>query len=207
MVSVNATAGEAVSQVPQPLANVPYTEVADTPQQLKQLNTTMLYKLMLIVPLMLIFCASMVPLYRQICAALGLTATRAIVQNSQIDTTRLVPVQFVSTLNQNFAWRFEAVDKKVEVHPGAQTTVMYRVSNPTNKVMVGRAVPSFSPQEAGAHFSKIECFCFSNQTMQPGETRDMPVTFFVSPDLPKDISMIALSYTFFDVTADAANKG
>lgn len=163
-------------------------------------NRVMLWKLLAIVPIMLVFCASMVPLYRQICEVMGISATKAIAQNTQVDMSRSVKVEFVANVNRNFAWHFEPVDKMVEIHPGAVVTVNYRVTNAMDHATTGRAVPSFGPVEAGLYFNKIACFCFSNQTLQAGETRDMPVTFFVDPKLPKDIGAIALSYTFFNVT-------
>jgi len=159
-----------------------------------------LRKLLLIIPVMLIFCASMVPMYRQICEVLGITATRSIAQNTQVDTSRTVIVEFDSNVNRQLGWRFEPVDRRVEINPGALVTINYRVTNALPYATTGRAVPSFGPLEAGRYFNKIACFCFSNQTLQAGESRDMPVTFFVDPKLPKDIGSIALSYTFFNVT-------
>jgi cytochrome c oxidase assembly protein Cox11 len=99
----------------------------------------------------------------------------------------------------HFAWKFEPVQKHVEVNPGQTITVNYRVTNTLAQPSTGRAVPSFAPMEAGSYFQKIECFCFSNQTLAAGETREMPITFYVDPKLPKDIGAIALSYTFFSV--------
>lgn len=162
-------------------------------------NRIMLYKLLLIVPVMLFFCASMVPLYKQICKVLGITATRAMAENTQIDTSRLIAIDFVANLNTNFAWNFMPVEKHVDVNPGAKMTINYRVTNTLPYATTGRAVPSFAPIEGGLYFNKIECFCFSNQTLQAGETRDMPVTFYVAENIPKDIGAIALSYTFFKV--------
>ena len=159
-----------------------------------------LKKLLLIIPVMLVFCASMVPLYRQICEVLGITATKAIAQNTQVDSSRTVIVEFDSNVSRQFAWRFEPVERRVEINPGAVLTINYRVTNTLPYPTTGRAVPSFGPLEAGLYFHKIACFCFSDQTLQAGETRDMPVTFFVDPKLPKDIGSIALSYTFFNVT-------
>ena len=161
-----------------------------------------LKKLLLIIPVMLIFCASMVPLYRQICEVLGITATKAIAQNTQVDTSRTVIVEFDSNVNKDFAWRFEPVERRVEINPGALITINYRMTNTLPHASTGRAVPSFGPLEAGRYFNKIACFCFSNQTLQAGESRDMPVTFYVDPKLPKDIGSIALSYTFFNVTEE-----
>ncbi|HEX9390551.1 MAG TPA: cytochrome c oxidase assembly protein [Usitatibacteraceae bacterium] len=177
-------------------ANLPATE-------LRAQNRVMLFKLLLIIPVMLAFCASLVPLYRQICQVLGITSTRAVLPNTQVDIARLVNVDFVAHLNNTFAWKFEPVQKHVDVHPGAVTTINYRVTNTLPYATTGRAVPSFAPMEAGLYFNKIECFCFSNQTLQAGETRDMPVTFYVDPKLPKEIGAIALSYTFFNVVNDA----
>jgi len=168
--------------------------------ELRESNRVLLIKLLLVVLVMLVFCASLVPLYRQICEVLGITATRTIVQNTQVDSGRFVKVEFVANLNKNFGWKFEPVEKLVEVHPGAIATINYRVTNTLPHATTGRAVPSFAPLEAGLYFNKVECFCFSNQTLQAGETRDMPVTFFVDPKMPKDLAAIALSYTFFNVT-------
>ena len=164
-----------------------------------------LWKLLLIVPVMLVFCASMVPLYRQICSVLGITSSRVIAQNTQVDLSRTVKVEFDANVNRDFAWHFEPVEKSVEIHPGAVVTIRYRVTNSLPYATIGRAVPSFAPLEAGLYFNKRECFCFSNQTLQAGETREMPVTFIVDPKLPKDIGSIALSYTFFHV-ADEQKK-
>lgn len=163
-------------------------------------NRVLLYKLLLIIPVMLIFCASLVPLYRQICKVLGITATRSMIENTQIDTSRFIAIDFDANLNKSFAWNFVPVEKHVDIHPGEKMTINYRVTNTLPYATTGRAVPSFAPIEGGLYFNKIECFCFSNQTLQAGETRDMPVTFYVNPTVPKDLGAIALSYTFFNVT-------
>ena len=170
-------------------------------------NRVMLYKLLLIIPVMLFFCASMVPLYKQICKVLGITATRAMAENTQIDASRLIAVDFDANLNKNFAWSFAPLDKHVDVNPGAKMTIHYRVTNTLPYATTGRAVPSFAPIEGGLYFNKMECFCFSNQTLQAGETRDMAVMFYVAPNIPKEIETITLSYTFFNVTqADDSQK-
>lgn len=168
----------------------------------REQNRVTLVKLLLIIPVMLAFCALMVPLYRQICAVLGVSATRAVETNTQVDLSRKVAVDFVANLNANFAWKFEPLDKHVDIHPGETVTIRYRVTNTLPVATTGRAVPSFGPADAGRYFNKISCFCFSNQTLQAGETRDMPVTFFVDPKMPAEIQAIALSYTFFDVSPE-----
>ena len=177
-----------------------------SPAEIRENNRVTLMKLLMVVPVMLVFCASMVPLYRQICNVLGITATRTIAENTTVDASRVVKVEFVANLNRDFAWRFEPVEKFVEVHPGALATVNYRVTNTLPYATTGRAVPSFAPTEGGLYFNKLECFCFTNQTLQAGETRDMPVTFFVDTKAPKDIGSIALSYTFFNVTKEGSKS-
>lgn len=178
-------------------------DVVPTDSERQQASRQTLAKLLLIVLLMLAFSAAMVPLYRQICEVLGITATRAIAQNSQVDRSRLVKIDFDANVNKKFAWTFAAVEKHIDIHPGTIVTVNYRVTNTLPYATTGRASPSFAPAEGGIYFSKIECFCFSNQTLAAGETRDMPVTFYVSPKLPLEIGTITLSYTFHDVTNEA----
>jgi cytochrome c oxidase assembly protein subunit 11 len=165
-------------------------------------NRVLALKLVLIIPVMLAFCASMVPLYRVICEQLGIAQSRAVIagKNTQIDASRWVTVEFVANRNQNFAWEFRPVERNVRVHPGELTTVHYHVANAYPKPMTGRAVPSYSPIEAGKYIEKVECFCFSDQTLGPGEVREMAVVFRVRSDLDKEIGTISVSYTFFDVT-------
>jgi cytochrome c oxidase assembly protein subunit 11 len=172
--------------------------------QNREANLT-LKKLLLIIPVMLVFCATLVPLYKQICQVLGISASQAVATNTQVDPSRTIRVDFDANLNGGFSWRFEPVEKTVTVHPGAMVTVNYRVTNTASHATTGRAVPSFGPVEAGQYFQKVSCFCFSNQTLQPGETRDMPVTFYLDNKMPKFVEAIALSYTFFDVT-DERNR-
>lgn len=171
-------------------------------EQQRQARKTLL-KLLAIVPVMLVFCASLVPLYRQICQVLGISATQSLATNTQVDSSRSVRVDFDANLNRGFAWQFQPVEKSVQVHPGATVTIHYRVTNTMDHATTGRAVPSFGPIEAGQYFNKVSCFCFTNQTLAARETRDMPVTFYVDPAMPKDIEAIALSYTFFDVTHES----
>lgn len=166
--------------------------------QRAEARVTML-KLVMIVPVMLVFCASLVPLYRTICDALGLSATRAIVQNTQVDASRFVKVEFDANVGGNGGWRFAPLEKSVSIHPGALVTVNYRVTNTLAHAATGRAVYSLGPAEAAGYFKKVACFCFNNQVLAAGETRDMAVSFQVDPAMPKDIGSIALSYTFMTV--------
>jgi cytochrome c oxidase assembly protein subunit 11 len=143
---------------------------------------------------------ALVPFYNQICAALGVNSLveRAEVGNSQVDASRVVTVEFDSNAH-GLPWSFKPLVKHMDVHPGEVKTVEYEVINVREVAVTGQAVPSYGPQRAGEYFKKIECFCFTAQTLAPGETRRMPVTFVIDPKLPRDVTSIALSYTFFEV--------
>jgi cytochrome c oxidase assembly protein subunit 11 len=142
---------------------------------------------------------ALVPFYNQICAALGINSLQQPdVVNTQVDRTRTVTVEFDSNAH-NLPWRFRPLVSHVQVHPGELTTVEYEIVNVREAPVTGQAVPSYGPQLAGEYFKKIECFCFTQQTLAAGETRRMPVTFVVDPKLPKSMTSIALSYTFFEV--------
>jgi len=145
---------------------------------------------------------AMVPFYRAICDALGLNnvikADRPLA-NTQIDTSRLVTVEFDANLRTNLPWTFTPVEKSVRVHPGALTQVTYEVRNRSDRSVTGQAIPSFGPQVAGGYFKKLDCFCFTQQTLAPGEVRLMPVVFVIEPGFPQDLNTVTLSYTFFAV--------
>jgi cytochrome c oxidase assembly protein subunit 11 len=143
---------------------------------------------------------ALVPFYNQICAALGVGSLveKAEVGNTQIDRSRTVTIELDSNAH-DLPWRFRPLVSHVEVHPGELITVEYEVVNVREAPVTGQAVPSYGPQTAGEYFKKIDCFCFTQQTLAGGETRRMPVTFVVDPKLPKSMTSIALSYTFFEV--------
>ena len=146
------------------------------------------------------FGVALVPFYNQICAALGVNSIleRSEPLNSQIDSTRTVTIELDSNTH-DLPWRFRPLVNHVTVHPGELTTVEYEVVNVREAAVTGQAVPSYGPQHAGEYFRKLDCFCFTQQTLAAGETRRMPVTFVVDPKLPRDINSIAVSYTFFEV--------
>lgn len=143
---------------------------------------------------------ALVPFYEQICSALGVNSLveKAGATNSQVDTARVITVEFDSNAH-GLPWAFKPLVRHVQVHPGEVKTVEYEVINVREVPVTGQAIPSYGPQRAGEYFKKIECFCFTQQTLAAGETRRMPVTFVVDPKLPKDVTSIALSYTFFEV--------
>jgi cytochrome c oxidase assembly protein subunit 11 len=168
-------------------------------------NQQTLVKLLVVAVLMFGFGYAMVPFYRAICDALGLNnvVKADIVANTQIDAGRFVTIEFDANLRSNLPWTFTPVEKSVRIHPGAFTQVTYEVRNRSDRPVTGQAIPSFGPQLAGRYFKKLDCFCFTQQTLAPGETRMMPVTFVVEPALPQDVNTVTLSYTFFEVEGKA----
>jgi len=161
-------------------------------------NRELMGKLLVIAVAMLGFGFAMVPMYRQICDALGLTQTRAVgVTNTQVDASRSVRVEMLAT-SAGLPWTFEAIDRSVTLHPGELATVRYRVVNTLERPVVARAIMNTAPANAARWIEKQECFCFSEQKLAPGEAREMPVVFRVSRDAPADLSTISISYTFFE---------
>jgi cytochrome c oxidase assembly protein subunit 11 len=152
----------------------------------------------------------MVPIYNVFCDITGLNGKTGTISASEarelaVDEERLVKVEFTGSLNQYAPWRFSPREASMMVHPGQQYKTSYVATNQLDRSLVGQAVPSVSPGRAASHFSKTECFCFTRQHFEAGETRDMPLIFIVDPDLPRDVDTVTLSYTFFDVTEQAAN--
>ena len=173
-------------------------------------NLRMLAKLAVITLAMFGFGYALVPLYKHICEALGinvlsvaeqrsagLAGGQAMPANTQVDRSRSVTVEFDA--NARGPWDFKPAVSSVQVHPGEMATVMYEFRNQQNRPMAAQAIPSYAPRQAAAHFNKLECFCFNEYTLQPGESRQWPVVFYVDPKLPKDVTTITLSYTFFEV--------
>jgi cytochrome c oxidase assembly protein subunit 11 len=168
---------------------------------LKEQNRRLSRRLAVVALGMFGFGFALVPFYNQICAALGvnsLVERSELPRNSQVDETRTVTIEFDSN-TRDLPWRFQPMVRHITVHPGEVATVEYEVINVRSSPVTGQAVPSYGPASAGEYFHKVECFCFQQQTLGPGETRRMPVTFVVDPKLPKDVNTIALSYTFFEV--------
>jgi cytochrome c oxidase assembly protein subunit 11 len=167
---------------------------------LREENRRLSRRLAIVAVAMFGFGFALVPFYNQICAALGVNSIleRSEPLNSQIDSTRTVTIELDSNTH-DLPWRFRPLVNHVTVHPGELTTVEYEVVNVREAAVTGQAVPSYGPQHAGEYFRKLDCFCFTQQTLAAGETRRMPVTFVVDPKLPRNINSIAVSYTFFEV--------
>lgn len=175
---------------------------------LRQDNWRMAGKLAVIAVAMVGFGYALVPMYRSICEALGINVLSLSEResqrvgergpvNTQVDRSRTITVEFDA--NARGPWSFRPAQSSVKVHPGEVTTVMYEFRNEQNRVMAAQAIPSYAPKQATAHFNKLECFCFNEYTLQPGERKEWPVVFVIDPRLPRDVTTITLSYTFFEV--------
>ena len=165
---------------------------------LRDQNRVLVSKLLVIVAGMLGFAYAMVPMYRQVCDALGISASRIVEPaNTQVDASREVTVDlFAST--SGLPWQFEALDRSVSMHPGELVTVRYRVVNTLGRPVTAQAVMSTAPINGARYLEKQACFCFTTQTLQPGEAREMPVIFRVKTDVPDDMQTISLSYSFME---------
>ena len=171
-------------------------------------NRLMLKKLLVVALGMFGFGFALVPLYNKVCEVAGLRElwqpgqAEAVAANTQVDLTRTVTVEFDSNIRM-LPWTFKPLAASVEIHPGELTQMVYEVRNTLAEPVTGQAVPSYGPRLAAQYFRKLECFCFTQQTLAAGEVRQMPVVFVIDPNLPKDVNTITLSYTFFRV--DGAN--
>lgn len=171
-------------------------------------NLRMVGKLLVVAALMFAFGYALVPIYRTICTALGINvlakseqsvpgATSQFKPNTQVDLSRTITVEFDA--NARGVWDFKPAQRSIEVHPGEMATVLYEFKNIQPRTMAAQAIASYAPKQAMAHFSKLECFCFNEYTLKPGESKQWPVVFVIDPKLPKDVKTITLSYTFFEV--------
>ena len=149
-----------------------------------------------------VFTFSLVPLYRIACEKvfgirLDNSAADASAVAAAVPDERWVTVEFDGTVNSKLPWGFRPNATQMRVRVGEQYEATYAAHNSGDTAIVGSATPSVAPARASGYFSKTECFCFTAQTLQAGETRDLPVRFIVDPALPRDVKTITLSYTFF----------
>lgn len=183
---------------------------------LRRDNRLLFTKLAVVVALMFGFGYAMVPFYKAICNALGINvlsladrqaalAEKGVATgNGQIDYSREITVEFDT--NARGPWDFKPAVRHLTVHPGELTQVMYEFKNVQDRTMAAQAIPSYAPMQAAAHFNKLECFCFNEYTLKPGESKQWPVVFVIDPKLPKDVKTITLSYTFFEVAGKGGVK-
>jgi cytochrome c oxidase assembly protein subunit 11 len=178
-------------------------------------NRQLLLKLVVIGVAMFGFAYALVPIYNAICKALGINVLSVServaagqgvgaqsLQSTQVDRSRKVTIEFDA--NARGPWFFKPAQSSIDVHPGEMATVVYTFKNVQDRAMSAQAIPSYAPKQATAHFNKLECFCFNEYTLAPGESKAWPVVFVIDPKLPKDVTTITLSYTFFEVAGKAA---
>jgi cytochrome c oxidase assembly protein subunit 11 len=165
-------------------------------------NRRLMKKLLVVAAIMFGFGFALVPFYEKICEVTGIRNVfqpdAIAAQNMQVDAARKVTIEFDAN-TQRLPWTFKPLQASVSVHPGELTQVVYEVKNTLDRPITGQAVPSYSPQQAALYFRKMDCFCFRQQTLGPGEVRTMPVVFVVDPKLPPELDTVTLSYTFFEV--------
>jgi len=176
--------------------------------RLSRANARLLAKLAVVAAGMFAFGYALVPLYQRICEATGINilalserpddALRAAgAKNSQIDTSRRITVEFDA--NVQGIWHFRPARRTLQVHPGELASVDYEFQNVQARSVRAQAIPAYAPRHAARYFNKLECFCFTEYALEPGEKRQWPVVFVIDPDLPEDVHTITLSYTFFEI--------
>jgi cytochrome c oxidase assembly protein subunit 11 len=172
-------------------------------------NKIMMRKLLIVACAMFGFGFALIPFYKKICEVAGINnvAKADIVTNAQVDTTRLITMEFDTNVRDGLRWNFRALEKSVRFHPGELVSVTFEVTNTSDRAVTAQAIPSWGPQVAGLHLKKLDCFCFTQQTLQPGEVRRMPVVFVIQKTLPADVSVVTMSYTFFPVEGRSGSAG
>jgi cytochrome c oxidase assembly protein subunit 11 len=169
-------------------------------------NRRVTRRLFMVVGGMFAFGFAMVPLYRLACDVGGINGVAGtpggrmtdISAITHVDTSRLITVQFDATVNTGLPWEFHPMVKQVQVHPGEKVAVRYYAKNLSDKAITAQAIPGITPWQVTAHLKKIECFCFTQQVLQPGEAKEMPVYFTIDPAVDKQYATVTLSYTFMN---------
>jgi len=159
---------------------------------------------LIIVTLMAAFGFLMVPLYNVFCAITGLNGKLDLSVASAVpdgvDFSREIIVEFVVNHNEKMPWKFKPKNEVMKVHPGELAKTAYFASNPTRVTMVAQAIPSIAPAKVSKYFKKVKCFCFSSQTLAPGESRYLTLYYYLDKNFPQDVNRLTLSYTLFDIT-------
>jgi cytochrome c oxidase assembly protein subunit 11 len=181
------------------------------PRNLRAANRRLALKLAGVTLAMFAFGYALSPMYDVMCRALGINGKtgRTDVQTvaaQPVDMSRTVTVEFTGLATSGLPWEFKPLTKKMDLHPGETHEMKYLVHNLAKEEITGQAIPSVTPGESAPHFKKIECFCFTRQTLKPGETREMPVRFVVDAGLDQDVHTITLSYSFFNTDKMSAQK-
>jgi cytochrome c oxidase assembly protein subunit 11 len=148
-----------------------------------------------------------VPLYDWFCRVTGFGGTTQLGAGAERVLDRTVTVRFDASLERGMPWIFKPVEPSMEVRVGETALAFYEAHNPTDRPVAGSATYNVAPFSLGGYFTKIDCFCFTEQVLEPGERVEMPVTFYIDPEMVEDaetegVSHITLSYTFFETELD-----
>lgn len=164
-------------------------------------------KLFLLTAFMFGFGFALVPLYEVFCEITGINGrtedAAAVYESVEVDESRTITVDFITRTSTGMPWEFNVDTQRVEIHPGELSKVNFYVRNPARRDIVAQAIPSVSPGSAALYVNKTECFCFQHQPLASGGEALMPMTFFIDPQLPEDITYFTLQYTLFDITERA----
>ncbi len=149
-----------------------------------------------------VFCFALIPLYSIYCEITGINGktgpqATAAARETAIDRSRSITVQFDGNVRAGLPWSFSPRLSSMTVHPGQVVEAFYDATNNSSERIVGQAVPSVAPNRASMYFNKTECFCFTEQPLDPGETRAMPLRFVIDPELPANVNVLTLSYSFY----------
>lgn len=177
----------------------------------EQANKRLVRRLLITVVVMFGFGYLMAPMYNVLCKVTGLNGkTERISAKTaaagKVDKSRVITVEFTGSAQSGLPWEFHPETKKLQLHPGQTAEVKYYVRNLASEPITAQAIDSVTPGISAAHFKKIVCFCFKQQTLKPGEAREMPVRFYVDADLDQDVNTITLSYAFFNTNTASAKK-
>jgi len=173
-------------------------------------NARTAWTLVLVIGGMLGLAYAAVPLYEAFCKATGFAGTPLVAQEGERPVIkRTVMVRFDTNVDPGLAWRFEPEQREVKVHLGEEKLVFFRATNLSQRPIVGTASFNVTPERTGRWFNKIQCFCFTEQLLQPGQSVDMPVLFFVDAAMDRDrryddVRTITLSYTFYEAKTERA---
>lgn len=177
---------------------------------LAQSNGKLVAKLCLIVVAMFGFGFALVPMYDVFCDITGLNGKVDTLAATDVEYSivadRDLSLEFVTSVNNSAPIEFHAETAKMKVNPGKYYQVYFTAKNMTGRHLIGQAIPSITPGLAAKYLKKTECFCFSQQAFEPGESKRMPVRFIIDPSIPERYGDVTLAYTFFDVSDNQANE-
>ncbi|UJP06000.1 MAG: cytochrome c oxidase assembly protein [Nitrosomonas sp.] len=169
-------------------------------------NALMLKKLLIFTVMMFLFGYALVPFYEKFCEVTGINNLLQPDKQSkeiQVDKSRWITIEFDANI-QGLPWEFKSMQSSARIHPGEPVTVMYEITNMSDREISAQAIPSYSPRFLDKYLKKFECFCFTKQVLKPKETKQMPVQFVIEPSLPAELQTMTISYTFFELPANSS---